>query len=91
MITPSFRYHLVDHADGRQTIAVYSLSELAEMFSTEGVAFLAIGKPVMHSGKRHTDMVAYLNANRTVNAPRATVIDRMRRRLAARRARQVAA
>lgn len=61
---PSFRYHLVDHPDGRQTVAVYSASEIAALFNDEEIARLGIGLPVIHQGQRHTDMQAFLMARR---------------------------
>lgn len=76
------RFLLVDQPDGRQTIAVYTATEIGQLFSAEAVARLALGQSVLLNGKRHTDMQAFVNVHRRVNEPRASVIERMRQRLA---------
>lgn len=55
------RFHLVTHPDGRQTVAVYSATEVSQIFSAEAIAFLMVGKFVVRDGKRHVDLVAFHN------------------------------
>lgn len=55
------RYLLAHHPDGRETVAVYSATEIGQHFTAEEVARLALGKSVIRDGKRLTDMQVVTN------------------------------
>lgn len=76
------RFLLVDHPDGRQTIAVCTTAEIGQLFPAEAVARLALGRAVTHDGKPHTDMQAFLNAHRDDALPLGVIISRLLRRMA---------
>jgi hypothetical protein len=75
------RYLLTHHPEGRETVQVYSATEIGRDFTAEEVARLALGKPVFRDGKRITDM--QVATNLWLAAPKSPAPSLLRRALGA--------